>query len=125
MYRHGHNRPPNSGFPKGYDNGHRFKKGQNLGDKNWCWKGGRMIDTNGYAWVRAVGHPKARRNGFYVYEHRLVMEQYLGRYLTEDEDIHHKNGNKQDNRIKNLKLMSSSEHSSFETWLKWLIKKYP
>lgn len=39
------------------------------------------------------------------------MEQHLGRELTEDEVIHHKNGNKTDNRIENLEIMTLSEHS--------------
>lgn len=43
--------------------------------------------------------------------HRYVMEQHLGRELTEDEVIHHKNGNKTDNRIENLEIMTLSEHS--------------
>ena len=72
------------------------------GAKSPCWKGGRRIDKRGYVLVR--------HNVAYVFEHRLVMEQHLGRELKEEEIVHHKNGDKQDNRIENLELCTASEH---------------
>ena len=42
--------------------------------------------------------------------HRAVMEQHIGRSLRVDELVHHRNGDKRDNRIKNLEIMSALEH---------------
>jgi hypothetical protein len=72
------------------------------------WKGGRVIDTNGYVQIYMPAHPNAVGN--YVPEHRLVMETHLGRVLDSSEEVHHDNEDKQDNRIENLKLLTKSEH---------------
>lgn len=62
------------------------------------WKGGRIRTSSGYIQIH-VGSPKK-----YEMEHRLVMEQHLGRKLLPQENVHHINGIRDDNRIENLEL---------------------
>lgn len=50
-------------------------------------------------------------DGKKIDEHRYIMEQYLGRKLTRNEVVHHKDGNKANNDIENLELTTLSEHT--------------
>lgn len=69
-----------------------------------------VIDHQGYARAYEPGHPAATRSGW-VFEHRLVMEEAVGRYLARSENVHHINHIRHDNRLENLTMLSHSEHS--------------
>ena len=75
------------------------------------WRGGRRISPAGYVFIMKPDHPYASKTG-YVQEHRLVMEEYLGRILEPDEVVHHRDGNKQNNTIENLEVLLNGQHIS-------------
>jgi len=86
-----------------------------LGPTHPAWRGGRFVQKrDGYVYIYAPDHPFAKRNssggGGYYLEHRLVMEKHLGRILTQNEEVHHKNGIHGDNRLSNLELMVKQQH---------------
>ena len=104
---------PNDGTTKSMKDG-ISKSGSSRGGPNGNnWKGGRHRNKRtGYVSVHAPDHPHRRSNN-QVFEHRLVMEAHLGRYLDPKEVVHHKNGIKDDNRIENLELVATTgEHVS-------------
>lgn len=88
------------------------------GEKSGRWKGG-VIMHNGYRLIYNPTHPFCEHHG-YVREHRLVMEKHINRYMKTNEAIHHINGNKIDNRIENLQIVSTAEHNKITfTGKKW------
>lgn len=90
------------------------------GENNSSWKGGRKISSYGYILIYKPEHPFANGDGN-IFEHRLVAEEFLLdgdnsievggiRYLSPEYEVHHKNGNKKDNSVENLVVLSKEEH---------------
>lgn len=90
---------------KGYCFTHyfRWKKHNDpmkLVEKGW------HVDSNGYIRVMDPDYPMKT-----IGQHRLVMSQHLGRRLERHENVHHKNGDRTDNRLENLELWSKMQPS--------------
>lgn len=66
------------------------------------WKGGQVVQA-GYIKVKQL-------DGTYLFEHRMVIEDSMGRPLLDSEKVHHIDGNKQNNHLSNLKVVTQSEH---------------
>lgn len=80
------------------------------GPANPLWRGHERI-SNGYVFVYAPGHHRATiSSGTYTKRCYLIAEKILGRLLQPGEEVHHKNGDKTDDRPGNLEVLTKSEH---------------
>lgn len=102
----------------------RMKKAS---DGAFGWKIEKIVSKGDYNYAVVFEHPCATKHG-YVLEHRIVVENHLGRLLNPNEVVHHKNGEKKDNRIENLDVLPGQVHArlhGMEQGQKWCELKCP
>jgi hypothetical protein len=100
--------------------------GENTSRKTEKGKG--HVSKHGYRYFHMPQHPNASKYGV-VAEHTVVMSQLLGRALKPGENIHHKNGIRDDNRPENLELWTKQQPAGKRVvdifnWCKSYIAEY-
>lgn len=95
---------------------------------DWQKRAGRYVNRHGYVILYMPDSLAAGANGC-VSEHRHIMSKHLGRPLLSHETVHHKNGQRDDNRIENLELWSRSQPAGQRVvdkvqWAKEIIDLY-
>lgn len=110
---------------------HRDRDGLNNSEENLADRDAiqRARRSSGIRSINSGGYVEISIDGKTFLEHRLVMAAHLGRWLLRHENVHHKNGQRADNRIENLELWSKSQPcgqrvSDKIAWAKWFIAQY-
>lgn len=90
--------------------------------------GDSYLNSNGYILEYVPGHPQAFSDGRAL-QHRRVYSDSLGRKLHNFENIHHKNGNRTDNRLDNLELWIKKQPAGQRVedlilWAEWILQEY-
>lgn len=73
---------------------------------------GSRVDALGYVRIRVPNHPRGWGSKSDMTEHSVVMERSIGRFLDKGECVHHIDGNRQNNVLSNLQLMSVGDHGT-------------
>lgn len=98
---------------------HHLALQRRRGPNHPLWNGGQHFTKAGYIKILRPDDPQADSKG-YVLEHRVVARQLVGgRLLRSEENVHHKNGVKTDNRLENLEILTREEHTSIHTTERW------
>lgn len=76
-----------------------------------------MVHSNGYVMVKVSHGQSSQGNGNYRPKHRVVMEQAIGRPLKRHEHVHHVDGDKTNNQLDNLLLLTNYQHNKLNHFL--------
>ena len=91
-----------------YHESRRIQKGEYVNEDGYLQYYGEYYKNH-----PEYNHESNWRRG--ILAHRYIMEQHIGRFLTKDEVVHHLDGDKLNNDISNLKIMSQSEHAKLHS----------